>query len=160
MAKEPKYKGTKKQKKHKNNEVFPIKGDRYYISLIFSYHAPFDYSAWKKTYTICYFFLISLIPQHYCKLNLLRAWSTKSCPGLCYVRILTYLSVAIRKQAKLWYDMAKLQIKSEKLTLLGGKKSGHGAIWHHIVFCNRLNPREDVYTQEGRCRKSLIKVYG
>ena len=30
--------------------------------------------------------------------------------------------------------MAKLQIKSEKLTLFGGKFSGHGAILLHIVF--------------------------
>ena len=37
--------------------------------------------------------------------------------------------------------MAKIQIKSEKLTPLGGIFSGHGAIWFHIVFCNRLNPQ-------------------
>ena len=84
------------------------------------------------------FFMITLIPQHYCKLNFLSTWATKSCSGFCHVRIFTYLSVAKRKQAKLWYDMAKIQIKSEKLTLFGGKFSGHGAIWHHIVFC--INP--------------------
>ena len=31
--------------------------------------------------------------------------------------------------------MAKIQIKSEKLTPFGGIFSGHGAIWLHIVFC-------------------------
>lgn len=36
--------------------------------------------------------------------------------------------------------MAKIQIKSEKLTPFGGIFSGHGAIWLHIVFCNRLHP--------------------
>ena len=33
--------------------------------------------------------------------------------------------------------MAKIQIKSEKLTPFGGVFSGHGA----IVFCNRLHPQ-------------------
>ena len=37
--------------------------------------------------------------------------------------------------------MAKIQIKSEKLTPFGGIFSGHGAIWLHIVICNRLYPR-------------------
>ena len=36
------------------------------------------------------------------------------------MRIFTYLSVAKRKQAKLRYDMAKIQIKSEKLSPFGG----------------------------------------
>ena len=36
------------------------------------------------------------------------------------MRIFTYLSVAKRKQAKLWHNMAKIQIKSEKLTPFGG----------------------------------------
>ena len=35
-------------------------------------------------------------------------------------RRITYLSVAKYKQAKLLYDMAKIQIKSEKLTPFGG----------------------------------------
>ena len=38
--------------------------------------------------------------------------------------------------------MVKIQIKSEKLTPFGGIFSGHGAIWLHIVFCNRLNERD------------------
>ena len=36
--------------------------------------------------------------------------------------------------------MAKIQIKSEKFTPFGGIFSDHGAIWLHIVFCNRLHP--------------------
>ena len=36
--------------------------------------------------------------------------------------------------------MAKIQIKSEKLTPFGGIFSGRGAILLHIVFCNRPNP--------------------
>ena len=36
----------------------------------------------------------ALIPQHYCKLNLLSTWATKSCSGIFHVRIFTYLSVA------------------------------------------------------------------
>ena len=43
------------------------------------------------------------------------------------------------KTSKTRYDMAKVQIKSEKLTLFGGIFLGHGAIWLHIVFCNRLD---------------------
>ena len=45
------------------------------------------------------------------------------------------------KTSKTRYDMAKVQIKSEKLTLFGGIFLGHGAIWLHIVFCNRLDQR-------------------
>ena len=37
--------------------------------------------------------------------------------------------------------MAKIQIKSEKLTPFGEIFFGHGAIWLHIVISNRLNPR-------------------
>ena len=39
-------------------------------------------------------FWISLIPQHYYKLNFLSTWATKSCPGFCHVVEFTYLSVA------------------------------------------------------------------
>ena len=37
---------------------------------------------------------LTLIPQHYYKLNFLSTWATKSCSGFCHVRIFTYLSVA------------------------------------------------------------------
>ena len=63
---------------------------------------------------------LSLIPQNHYKLYFLSTWATKSCSGFCYVRNFTYLSVANQKQAKLWYDMAKVAIKSEKLTPFGG----------------------------------------
>ena len=43
------------------------------------------------------------------------------------------------KQENSTIDMAKIQIKSEKLTPFGGIFSGRGAIWLHIVICNRLN---------------------
>ena len=77
---------------------------------------------------------ITLIPQHYYKLNFLSTWATKSCSGFCYVRIFTYLSVA-KKQENPTIDMAKIQIKSERLTPFGGLFSGHGAIWLHIIIC-------------------------
>ena len=63
---------------------------------------------------------LSLIPQNHYKLYFLSTWATKSCSGFCHVRNFTYLSVANQKQAKLWYDMAKVAIKSEKLTPFGG----------------------------------------
>ena len=62
----------------------------------------------------------TLIPQNHYKLYFLSTWATKSCSGFCHVRNFTYLSVANQKQAKLWYDMAKVAIKSEKLTPFGG----------------------------------------
>ena len=40
---------------------------------------------------------ITLIPQHYYKLNFLSTWATKSCPGFCHVEEFTYLSVAKEK---------------------------------------------------------------
>ena len=67
----------------------------------------------------------------------------------CHVEEFTYLSVAKRKQAKLWYDMAKIQIKSEKHTPFGEIFSGCGAIWLHIVICNLLNHRSKVYNSLG-----------
>ena len=78
-------------------------------------------------------FIISLISQYYYKLNFLTlipqlfsltlfitSWATISCPGFCHVRNFTYLSAAIRKTIKSQQDMAKIQIKSEKLTPFGG----------------------------------------
>ena len=40
--------------------------------------------------------------------------------------------------------MAKIQIKSEKLTPFGEIFSGHGTIWLHIVICNLIDPRPKV----------------
>ena len=37
----------------------------------------------------------TLIPQHYCKLNFLSTWATKSCSGFCHVRIFTYLLMCV-----------------------------------------------------------------
>ncbi|KXB79108.1 hypothetical protein HMPREF3034_02216 [Prevotella sp. DNF00663] len=39
--------------------------------------------------------------------------------GFCHVRIFTYLSVAKKKQENPTIDMAKIQIKSERLTPFG-----------------------------------------
>ena len=64
--------------------------------------------------------MLPLIPQNHYKLYFLSTWATKSCSGFCHVRNFTYLSVANQKQAKLWYDMAKVALKSEKLTPFGG----------------------------------------
>ena len=44
--------------------------------------------------------------------------------------------------------MAKIQIKSEKLTPFRGLFSGHGAILLHIVISNRLNGRTETYDAE------------
>ena len=48
------------------------------------------------------------------------------------------------KQENSTIDMAKIHIKSEKLTPFGGIFLGHGAIRLHIVICNRLDPRSKV----------------
>ena len=40
--------------------------------------------------------------------------------------------------------MAKIKIKSEKLTPFGGIFSGRGAIRPHIIICNRLAPQSKV----------------
>ena len=48
------------------------------------------------------------------------------------------------KQENSTIDMAKIHIKSEKLTPFGGIFLGHGAIRLYIVFCNRLDPRSKV----------------
>ena len=73
--------------------------------------------------TICFFCFFSclyyfLIPQHYYKLNFLSTRATKSCSGFCHVRVFTHLSVA-KKQENPTMDMAKIQIKSERLTPFG-----------------------------------------
>ena len=41
-------------------------------------------------------------------------------PGICHVRLFTYLSVANPKTIKSVTDMAKIAIKSEKITPFGG----------------------------------------
>ena len=41
---------------------------------------------------------------------------------------ISLILVLLKKTNKTLNDMAKIQIKSEKLTLFGGKISGHGAI--------------------------------
>ena len=48
------------------------------------------------------------------------------------------------KQENSTIDMAKIHIKSEKLTPFGGIFFGHGAIRLHIVICNRLDSRSKV----------------
>ena len=73
--------------------------------------------------TICFFCFFSclyyfLIPQHYYKLNFLSTRATKSCSGFCHVRVFTHLSVA-KKQENPTMNMAKIQIKSERLTPFG-----------------------------------------
>ena len=50
----------------------------------------------------------------------ISSWATKCCPGFCHVRVFTYLSVANPKTRKIVTDMAKVAIKSEKLTPFGG----------------------------------------
>ena len=70
---------------------------------------PNCYNVWKESFkTIPTDFLLShflslLIPQHYCKLNLLSSWATKKIilasgraerPGFCHIEELTCLSIA------------------------------------------------------------------
>ena len=62
----------------------------------------------------------TLIPQHFSLTLFITSRATISCPGFCHVRNFTYLSVAIPKTVKSQQDMAKVQIKSEKLTPFGG----------------------------------------
>lgn len=50
----------------------------------------------------------------------MSSWAAKCCPGFCHVRVFTYLSVANPKTRKTITDMAKIAIKSEKLTPFGG----------------------------------------
>ena len=67
-----------------------------------------------------------------------------------------------KKQAKLWYGMAKIQIKSEKLTPFGGIFLGHGAIWLHIVFCNRLDPLNTLLLNcmfASTCNNAYVDVF-
>ena len=63
---------------------------------------------------------ITLIPQLFSLTLFITSWATTSCSGCCHVRNFTYLSVAIPKTVKSQQDMAKIQIKSEKLTPFGG----------------------------------------
>ena len=105
----------------------------------------------------------SLIPQHYYKLIFLSTWATKSsCFGKRQSRLLgqakrqsraaqdfvmlknSLILVLQNKQENSTIDMAKIHIKSEELTPFGEIFSGRGAIWLHIVFCNRLAPRSKV----------------
>ena len=48
------------------------------------------------------------------------------------------------KQENSTIDMAKIHIKSEKLTPFGGIFLGHEEIWLHFVIYNRLHPRSKV----------------
>ena len=72
----------------------------------------------KKDIYYMLFFLISLIPQHYCKLNFLSTWATKSCPGFCHVEEFTYLSVAkINKQnSDMTWQKYKLNLRNSLLS--------------------------------------------
>ena len=72
------------------------------------------FSCWWFNIWCCHIGFLSLVE------SLLWDWATKWCPGFCHVRNFTYLSIAKRKRAKLWYNMAKILIKSEKLTPFGG----------------------------------------
>ena len=44
---------------------------------------------------------LTLIPQHFDLTLFISSCATRSCSGFCHVRFFTYLSVAIRKQAKI-----------------------------------------------------------
>ena len=59
-----------------------------------------------------------------------------------YLRYRVWNGDALKRFATI--DMAKIHIKSEKLTPFGGIFLGHGAIRLHIVICNRLDPRSKV----------------
>ena len=50
----------------------------------------------------------------------ISSWVAKCCPGICHVRLFTYLSVANPKTRKSVTDMAKIATKSEKITTFGG----------------------------------------
>ena len=65
---------------------------------------------------------ISLIPQHKLIIIFISSWAAKCCPEICHVRLFTYLSVANPKTIKSVTDMAKIAIKSEKITPFGGNK--------------------------------------
>ena len=60
-----------------------------------------------------------LIPQLFSLTLFITSWATISCSGFCHVRNFTYLSVATPKTIKSQQDMAKVQIRSEKLTPFG-----------------------------------------
>ncbi len=49
-------------------------------------------------------------------LFLISSCATKCCMLLCHIRLFTYFSAAKRKQAKIIYDMAKINIIFEKTT--------------------------------------------
>ena len=59
------------------------------------------FSCWWFNIWCCHIGFLLLVE------SLLWDWATKWCPGFCHVINFTYLSVAKRKRAKLWYDMAK-----------------------------------------------------
>ena len=71
-----------------SNITWLSKGRPFDVSYI-SRHAT---SSDKEVFTRS--FSLSLIPQHYYKLNFLSSWATKSCPRFCPVEEFTYLSVA------------------------------------------------------------------
>ena len=62
--------------------------------------------------------VLTLIPQHYYKFNILSTWATKSCP------VMPNFSPILVSQIKICVsnptDMAKVTIKSEKLSPFGG----------------------------------------
>ena len=62
--------------------------------------------------------VLTLIPQHYYKFNILSTWATKSCP------VMPNFSPILVSQIKICVsnptDMAKVAIKSEKLSPFGG----------------------------------------
>ena len=83
-------------------------------------------------------FLLPLILHHYCKLNLLSTRATKSSwtsqaakpsdPGFCHIENIHSSQCCKNKQENPATDKAKIQIKSEKPTPLGGIFSDYGAI--------------------------------
>ena len=62
--------------------------------------------------------VLTLIPQHYYKFNILSTWATKSCP------VMPNFSPILVSQIKICVsnptDMAKVAIKSEELSPFGG----------------------------------------
>ena len=81
----------------------------------------------------------TLIPQHYNLTLFISSWATKSCPGFCHVRFFTYLSVAIRKQAKIVTRRCKGTNKIRKTHTFWRNFFNHGEIWLHAFTRYRLN---------------------
>ena len=71
----------------------------------------------------------TLIPQHYNLTLFISSWATKSCPGFCRVRFFTYLSVAIRKQAKIVTRHGKGTNKIWETHTFWRNFFYYGAIW-------------------------------